>query len=476
MPDVTDVDAFSSAGRVAVIGSGVAGLTAAYLLSQRHRVTVFEADGRLGGHAHTHRLPAADGSEVAVDSGFIVHNDRTYPTLCRLFDQLGVATQETDMSMSVRSELTGLEFAGARGAAGLFPTWRNLTRGRYLLMLAEIKRFHTLARRVLDEPVGGEAADEPLGEFVRRSRLSGYFRDNFLLPLVAAVWSCDEATAERYPARYLFTFLDHHGMLSVYGSPSWRTVTGGSATYVQAVADHVEGRGGRFLFATPVTGVRETGGGVTVTAGGTETAFDAVVIATHPHHALTMLESPTTAQQEVLGAIGYAPKPAVLHTDESLLPRAARARASWNYQIRDDRYEGRSETDPAAVAVTYDMTRLMRLPTGTAASGDSQGPGRARPMPPRYLVTMGRVDLVDPDTVLASMTYEHPVYDTASVAAQRRLPSIDTGVVAFAGAYHGWGFHEDGAAAGARAAERFGGVWPDRVSPDDVGALSRVPS
>ncbi|WP_345312720.1 NAD(P)/FAD-dependent oxidoreductase [Gordonia alkaliphila] len=427
----------SSSGRIAVIGSGVAGLTSAFLLSQRHEVTLLEADDRLGGHAHTQTVVAPDGADVAVDTAFLVHNDRTYPTLLRLFEHLGVATGDTDMSMSVRSEFTGLEYAGALGAAGLFPTWRNLTRGRYLWMLAEVKRFHRLAQAVLDDP----GDDEPLGVFVERARLSRYFRDNFLYPLVAAVWSCDADTAEQYPARYLFEFLAHHGMLSVFGSPQWRTVTGGSQVYVEAVAARVRARGGRIACSTPVTGLREVGGGVELTAAGERCTFDAAVVATHSGQALALLASPSDLQTQVLGDLRYAAKPAVLHTDQTLLPRARRARASWNYQIRDDGSE---------VAVTYDLTRLMRLPHGPEA------PGR-----PRYLVTMGRTDLVDPATVLASMTYEHPVYDTTSVAAQRRLPDIDTSAIVFAGAYHGWGFHEDGAASGERAARRFGGVWPD---------------
>ncbi|WP_298445107.1 FAD-dependent oxidoreductase, partial [Gordonia sp. (in: high G+C Gram-positive bacteria)] len=220
MTDVTEAKELYPGSAIAVIGAGAAGLTAGYLLSQRHRVTVYEADDRLGGHAHTQVVKAPDGGRIAIDTGFIVHNDRTYPTLLKLFGQLGIATGETDMSMSVRSQVTGLEYAGALGVAGLFPTWRNLTRGRFLLMLAEIKRFHKLAQWVLDDSVD----DRTLDEFATDYRLSRYFQENFLFPLVAAVWSCDAATAKRYPARYLFTFLDHHGMLSVYGSPSWRTV------------------------------------------------------------------------------------------------------------------------------------------------------------------------------------------------------------------------------------------------------------
>ncbi|MGV9860431.1 NAD(P)/FAD-dependent oxidoreductase [Gordonia sp. NPDC003425] len=416
----------------AVIGSGVAGLTAAHILSKSSRVTLFEADDRLGGHAHTHQVPMPDGSTVGVDSGFIVHNTRTYPTLLRLFDELGVATRDTDMSMSVHSELNGLEYAGALGISGLFPTARNLRRGRYLLMLGEIVRFHRAARRLLDDP----DSDEPLAEFVVREGFSDYFQQNFMLPLVAAVWSCDAQTAARYPARYLFTFLDHHGMLTVFGSPTWRTVVGGSGTYVRAVDERVRAQGGTVRTGAPVTRVHTRPDGsveVGVDGGGSE-VFDAAVIATHPHQALRMLAEPTADQQRVLSAISYLPKPVVLHSDTSLMPQARRAWASWNYQIGDD---------DSAIAVTYDLTRLMRLDPGH----------------PRMLVTVGRTDLVDESSVIAEMTYEHPVYTTESVAAQAQLPQIDSDSVVFAGAYHGWGFHEDGAASGARAAARLGADW-----------------
>ncbi|MDS1115165.1 FAD-dependent oxidoreductase [Gordonia westfalica] len=421
---------------IAVIGSGVAGLTAAHVVSRHARVTLFEADSRLGGHAHTHLLDLPTGP-LAVDSGFIVHNDRTYPTLLRLFDELDIATLDTDMSMSVSSKLTGLEYAGALGVTGLFPTARNLTRPRYLRMLGEVVRFHRAARRVLDDP----GADEPLARFVAREGFSDYFRDNFLLPLVAAVWSCDEQTAADYPARYLFTFLDHHGMLSVFGSPTWRTVAGGSIRYVTAIADALVARGGEIHCGTPVNRVLPTADGVEVTVGDRPAQiFDAVVVATHPHQALSMLAEPTPDQKRILGAIQYLPKLAVLHSDTSLLPRARRAWASWNYQIRD---EPTTPSGAGEVAVTYDLTRLMSLPT-TA---------------PRMLVTLGRTDLVDPAKVHAAMAYEHPIYTTTSVAAQAELPTIDTDRIAFAGAYHGWGFHEDGAASGVRAAARLGYTW-----------------
>ncbi len=414
---------------VAVIGSGVSGLTAAYTLSGRDRVTLYEADTRLGGHAHTHFLHRGDGSIVGVDSAFLVHNDRTYPTLCRLFADLGVATAPTDMSMSVRADASGLEYAGARGMGGLFPSWSVLGRPRYLMMLAEIKRFHRAATRLLGTAPTADL--ETLGSFLRRHRFSGYFIEHFMTPVVAAVWSCNPRVAMYYPARYLFTFLKHHGMLSVFGSPTWRTVCGGSASYVKAIADCVA----EVQPGVPVCGVRRLADGVTVRVGGAPARrFDAVVVAVHPDQALALLDEPTAAERTVLGAIPYSTNHAQLHTDESVLPRNARARASWNYLLSPDRDN---------VLVSYDVTRLMRI------QGDR-----------RFLVTLGGHDLVDPGSVLAEMTYSHPLYTPESVAAQQLLPSLDDDRVVFAGAYHGWGFHEDGAASGLSAARRLGADWP----------------
>lgn len=404
---------------VAVVGSGVAGLTAAYVASRTARVTLFEADDRLGGHADTHVLDAG----LAIDTGFIVHNERTYPTLLRLFRELGVSTQDSEMSMSVRDDATGLEYAGALGASGLFPRAGNLARPAYLRMLGEVPRFHRLARQLRD--------DVTLAEFLERHGFSAYFRRHFMEPLVAAVWSCDPAVALDYPARYLFAFLEHHGMLSVTGSPTWRTVTGGSHEYVRRVAAQLQ----EVRTGTKVTALHETPDGVDVTDGnGVVRRFDGVVVATHPAQALAMLTEPTAAQREVLSAITYSPNVALLHTDASLLPEAPRARASWNFR--------RPVADLGHVTVTYDLTRLQRLDTET-----------------RYLVTLGGEHLVDPALVIDRMEYEHPLYTPESVAAQARLPELDTDRVAFAGAYHGWGFHEDGARSGLAAAERLGLSW-----------------
>jgi predicted NAD/FAD-binding protein/DUF1365 family protein len=449
--------------RLAVVGSGVAGLTAAYVASRSAHVTLYEADDRLGGHADTHLVEESRGGLVrshAIDTGFIVHNTRTYPVLLRLFAELGVATQQSEMSMSIRDDETGLEWAGALGRRGLFPSRDNLTRPAYLRMLAEIPRFHRRARALLVstsstneghsmvEPVettlrstgSTNEVETTLREFLADGGFTAYFVRHFMEPLVAAVWSCDPDVALDYPARYLFSFLDHHGMLGIFGSPTWRTVTGGSRDYVGRVAAAID----EVRVGSKVTSVLETPDGVEVTDGnGDVTTYDAVVIATHPGHALTMLAEPTPDQRQVLGAMPYSPNVALLHTDTSLLPQAAAARASWNFRRP---VSGQARPADAGVTVTYDLTRLQRLDTET-----------------HYLVTLGGEGLVDPATVIDRMEYEHPLYNPASVAAQRRLPSLNSARLAFAGAYHGWGFHEDGARSGLAAVEHLGLEWPSPV-------------
>ncbi|WP_112491887.1 NAD(P)/FAD-dependent oxidoreductase [Streptomyces bacillaris] len=418
--------------RTAVVGSGVAGLTAAHVLHKAHDVTLYEADDRVGGHAHTHELAASDGRVHRVDSGFIVHNRRTYPHLLRLFGELGVATQESEMSMSVRCEGCGLEYAGARGIAGLLAQPRSALRGPYLRMLAEVPRFHRAARALLELPEG-PATEMTLGEFTRRGRFSPYFHAHFLTPMVSAVWSCDPVTALRYPARYLFRFLAHHGMLTVGGSPVWRTVTGGSRAYVERVVKQLTA----VHTATPVRAVtRHTDGVELTTEDGTTTPYDSVVIATHPDQALRLLADPTDAERATLGAFTYSRNPTLLHTDTTLLPRSRGARASWNYLMPS------CAADADHVTVSYDMNRLQRLDA-----------------PERFVVTLNGSDRVDPASVRARMVYEHPVYTPESVSAQARLPALSGPVTAYAGAYHGWGFHEDGCRSGAEAAAALGVTW-----------------
>ena len=420
----------------AVVGSGIAGLTAAYLLQRTHDVTLFEADDRLGGHSHTHDLTASDGHPLAVDSGFIVHNERTYPHLIRLFRELGVATQPTEMSMSVSCDGCGLEYAGAKGFAGLFAQLRRLGNPTYLRMLTEVTAFHRAARRLLrhaDTHPGGGVDGLTLGAFLAVCGFSTYFVRHFVLPVVSCVWSAGAGLSLEYPAVYLFRFLHNHGMLSVTGSPQWRTVTGGSRTYVERAAKGLSavqtGAGIRTL-------TRHADGVELIDDDGQRHDSDVVVLATHADQALALLGDPTDAERKVLGAFEYSRNETLLHTDARVLPGARRARASWNYRLSGCDRLGDD------VQVSYWMNRLQDLEA-----------------PEDYLVTLNGGQSIDPGSVLQRMVYEHPIYTPTSVAAQRRLPELTTGRTAFAGAYHGWGFHEDGCSSGARAAAAFGAVW-----------------
>ncbi len=418
--------------RIAVIGSGVAGLTAAYILQREADVTLYEADSRLGGHAHTHEVLDDAGASVQVDTGFIVHNERTYPQLIRLFSELDVATTDSDMSMSVQCGGCGLQYAGARGLSGLFPTGRNVVNPRYMYLLTEVVRFQRAARKLL-------AADDQttqiqtVGEFVRAGRFTDYFRSHFLTPLIAAVWSTPPQLTEVYPARYLFEFLQNHGMLSISGSPQWRTVVGGSARYVERAVKSLSA----VLTSTPVRSIERTGSEVTIRDDSDQLMrYDAAVIATHPAQALNMLAAPTDAQSRALGAIRYSMNPTILHTDASVLPASRRAHASWNYFLPS------CAATADSVHVSYDMNRLQNLPTQT-----------------RYLVTLNDDGAVRRDAIVQQMQYEHPIITPEAVAAQGELADLNDGTLAFAGAYHGWGFHEDGCRSGVDAARSLGVSW-----------------
>ena len=328
---------------IAIIGSGVSGMTAGYVLSRTDYVTLFEADGRLGGHAVTHMVVPPTGPKKP--------------------------------------------------------------------------------------PIGVDT----LGQFLQDGRFCEYFTAHFALPLVAAVWSCPPGTALGYPASYLFAFLANHGMLSLSGSPPWRTVTGGSRCYVERAAKRLPD----IRLSSPVRAVRRHSDGAEVHDAADQTHhFDAVVIATHPDQALRLLDPPTQAERDVLGAFAYTQNPAMLHTDVTLLPDRPGIRASWNYEL------GGCRPSEAPPRISYHMNRLQSLPAGE-----------------EYIVTLGGPGVVDPVKIIDEMDYAHPAYTPASVAAQRRLPGLNTAVTAFAGAYHGWGFHEDGCRSGAEAARALGGTW-----------------
>jgi len=416
---------------VAVIGSGVSGLTAAYLLNGTHDVTLFEADDRLGGHAHTHDLRAPDGSVHAVDSGFIVHNDRTYPWLRKLFAELEVEVRPTEMSMSVGCEECGLEYAGGRGLRGLLAQPRRLLDPQFVRMLLQVRRFHRRATAFLRTSDDRDLTT--YGEFLEREGFSEHFMAHYAVPVVSCVWSSGREDALLYPARYLFRFLDHHGMLRVTGSPQWYTVSGGSRTYVERLAALLPDVR-RSAAVTDVT--RKPDGVVIRDVTGATTVFDKVVIATHADQALGLLTDPSDQEVQTLKAFGYSRNETVLHIDATLLPSAAEARASWNYRMA----ACASADEPTVV--TYWMNRLQ-----------------GHRSPQNYLVTLNARDRIHPDAVLAVMDYEHPIFTPESVAAQARLGDLATDRTVYAGAYHGWGFHEDGCRSGVEAARHFGVTW-----------------
>ncbi len=415
----------------AVIGAGVSGLTAAYLLSRTHNVILFEAEDRLGGHAHTHDVTDSDGRQHAVDSGFIVHNDVTYPWLRKLFGELDVQVRPAEMSMSVRCEGCGLEYAGGRGLRGVFAQPRRLIDPRFLRMLWQVSRFRRRALAFL------RTTDEQnlttYGEFLEREGFNGYFIAHYAVPVVSCVWSAGRETTLAYPARYLFRFLDHQGMLRAGGSPQWYSVTGGSRVYVERLAGLLKD----VRAAHAVTDVIRREDGVQIRdVTGQVTRVDRVVIATHADQALGLLTDPSSAEVTTLKQFGYTSNITVLHTDSSVLPKARNARASWNYRMTSCHPPGQ----PAVV--TYWMNRLQ----GHRAAQD-------------LLVTLNDRERLDPESIVTTMDYQHPIYTPEAVRAQSRLGSLATGRTVYAGAYHGWGFHDDGCRSGVQAARHFGVSW-----------------
>ncbi len=412
--------------RIAIVGTGVSGLTCAHLLGPHHEVTVFEAAERPGGHAHTHDVKVG-GVPVSVDTGFIVYNERNYPLLTRLFAELDVKTRPSDMGFSMADEVAGVEWSGSSVAA-LFAQPRNALRPGFWRMLSDVARFNREARALIED--GDD--DLTLGEY-----LGGYsteFRDWYLVPMGAAIWSADPQVFTEFPVRALARFFFNHGLLGLGGRPQWRTVVGGSRTYVERVLAPLAGR---VRLGEPVGKVVRRARGVEVAsdAGPSET-FDHVILATHSDQALALLSDPTPAEREVLGALRYRANEAVLHTDQRLLPTRARARSSWNW------HQGQRVAGPT---LTYDLSRLQGLAT-----------------PEPLLLTLNRTDAIDPARVIARMRYDHPVIDGAALAAQRRHREV-SGVegVSFAGAYWGYGFHEDGARSALTVCETLGVTWPE---------------
>ncbi|MGY6500569.1 MAG: NAD(P)/FAD-dependent oxidoreductase [Acidimicrobiales bacterium] len=406
--------------KLAIVGSGVAGLASARALADHHDLTLFEADDRTGGHANTVRIDLEDETHH-VDTGFIVYNERNYPLFTSLLAELGVATQPSEMSFSVRNERTGHEWSGS-SLTGTFARRSDLARPSHWKMLADIVRFNRAARALLADADHDPSHPGPtLGDFLAEHRFRGVVVEDYIIPLGASIWSADPAVFDRYPAASLFRFLDNHGLISLGGRPAWRTVTGGSRSYVDRLLAPL---GDRVRTGSPVTSItRRDDGGVDVQVAGQEPeVFDHVIIASHSDQALAMLTDPTSTEREVLGAIRYQPNVATLHTGTALLPRSPRAWSSWNYHV--------TEQERRLPSLTYWMNRLQDL--------DSRH---------QICVTLNRHDEIAPDTVHGRFEYSHPVYDPGTLAAQARRNEIQGHRNTwFVGAYWGYGFHEDGLA------------------------------
>ncbi len=435
--------------RIAIVGAGVSGLVCAHMLHAEHELVLFEAAGQPGGHAHTVRVETDTGA-YDVDTGFIVFNDRNYPSFERLLDELSVPTQASQMSFGV-SDGADFEYNGA-SPNGIFANRRHLIQPAFQRMLADLVRFNREAHELLR----GEA-NPSLREWLAARRYSRGFVERLIVPQAAAVWSADPAQMWSFPARFLIEFFDNHGMLGFRDRPRWRTVTGGSRSYVEALTRPWRER---LRLSAPVTGIRREPGYVTVSVRGeAPERFDAVVIATHSNQALALLEDPSERERELLGAIPYRRNEAVLHTDRSLLPRRRRAWASWNYHL-----------DAGGAGSLDGVGDTSRVGAGWA--GDAEGAGEAAGCTVTYYmnrlqslradrelcVTLNRTAAIDPRQIIRTIQYEHPVYTPAGIAAQARHREISGGGnrTHYCGAYWGWGFHEDGVKSALRVVSEMG--------------------
>ncbi len=409
---------------IAVIGSGISGLSAAWLLSDRHDVTLYEVDRRLGGHSNTVLAPT-DGASIPVDTGFIVYNEVTYPNLTALFAHLGVETEPTEMSFAVSVDGGRLEYSGS-GLGGLFSQPANILRPRFYAMMADLLRFYRQAPRDL-----GRLDGVTLAAYLDAHGYGHAFREDHLYPMAAAIWSTPAGEVGAYPAEAFIRFCDNHGLLKITNRPQWRTVKGGSRAYVTRLSEPL---GGRVMLGRDVKIVERSPAGVVIEDGLSQRRFDKVLVACHADQALRVIKVPTEAERRILGAFRYSRNQTILHGDDRLMPRRRAAWSAWNYIAASDRTAGPS--------VTYWMNRLQHID----------------PSVPLF-VTLN--PLIEPriDRVYSHFTYEHPLFDQPAIEAQKQLWTLQgVGNLWFAGAYFGAGFHEDGLQAGLAAAEGMGKV------------------
>ncbi len=419
---------------IAVIGSGIAGVGAAWLLARRHRVTLFEKNDYLGGHTHTHRVDDGRGGEIAVDSGFIVCNRPNYPHLFGLFETLGVETRATDMSFGMSMDRGQLEYSGDN-LNTLFSQRRNLLRPGFLRMVAEILRFNRLGKAALrnGRATASTLDDMPLAQFLSANRLSPRLRDDYLLPMAAAIWSCPTRQMLDFPARSFLQFFDNHGLMNVQDRPQWETVAGGSRVYIDRILE-----AGTFeaLTSRPVTRIERREDGIHLPEHGRR--FDAVVSAAHADETLAMLADADERERDTLGAFRFQENRAYLHRDTRLMPTRRQVWSSWNYLGRREADGGR------AVAVTYWMNRLQKLESRH-----------------EWLVTLNPFEPPRDELVEGEFNYHHPVFDARAVVAQAEIPALQghRGMY-YAGAWTGYGFHEDGLSSAVAVARRLGADIP----------------
>ena len=429
--------------KIAIVGGGISGLGAAWALQPTHDITLYEANDWLGGHAHTVEVPAGDES-IPVDTGFLVYNERTYPHLTRLFSHLGVATQPSDMSFSFSLD-NRLEYAGS--GIGLFAQSRNLVRAGHWRMARDIARFRSVGPEMLDQ-----ADDGPLGEMLDRFEFSPEFQDDYLLPMAAAIWSARLGDIRSFPARSFLQFFTNHGLVAITDRPQWRTVTGGSREYVSRLTQPFRDR---IRLNNPVVAVHRHFDGVRVRSiDGSVDEYDQIVFASHSDQTLAILgETATPMERRLLSAIRYEHNRAILHRDAQLMPRRKRVWSSWNYVTSDADREGRQ------ASVTYWLNRLQSLP---------------RQVP--LFVSLNPIREPHPALVIDEYDYAHPQFDAAARAAQHGLVRQQgTNRTWFAGAYLGYGFHEDGLQSGLNVATALGSPppWFEAVNPVSSAAAPR---
>lgn len=414
--------------RILVIGGGVAGITAAYVLSREHVVTVVERNGYVGGHTNTRIVSDPLSPSLPVDTGFIVCNSRNYPNFYRFLDQLGVERQDSDMSFGFSCERTGLQYMGP-SVAEFIKAPANLLNPRFLAMILEQRRFN---KRALADLREGSLAELPLGEYLRRHKTSQYFLDNYLAPLIGSIWSAPDSNALEFPALSFFTFFRNHGMLELATRPQWQTLVGGSQSYVRAFLKRFTGE---VRTGTAVQAIRRTDSGVELLLAGAEAQrFDKVVIATHADEALSLLADPSAEERAALGSWRYSTNRTVLHTDPRVLGPRRTLWAAWNYRRRKEATEG------SPVAITYYMNKLQRL----KAERD-------------YFVTLNCSDQIDPGSIIYETVYTHPIYTPSSPNSQVALRALNgTRHTYFCGAYMRYGFHEDAVWSALEVTRHFG--------------------